>query len=317
MTQIQSLVAAALIGVWWCVPGFSADTGAGVQRTASAPATVGQAYPGLASGALTHARLADLPEGILLKSGEITVSEKDIAAVGTDAPTKLREQLTKNAFFVLEHVAAPKLLLAIAKQDAARAHRDIVKATDREVVDGYLKGALDSVQVSDEEVTAFYDQNKSMFSGAKLDSVKAQLAQYLRQQKQQEAFRSLVESLGQKMAIEVSASWVKAQSVLSRDNPVDKARLSGKPTMVDFGRDGCGPCDMMTPILATLKKKYDGKANVLFVHVGEEEILGMRYGIESIPVQVFFDKDGKEVFRHTGFFPQEEVEKKLAEMGVK
>jgi hypothetical protein len=34
-------------------------------------------------------------------------------------------------------------------------------------------------------------------------------------------------------------------------------------------------------------------------------------------VQVFFDKDGKEFFRHIGFFPQEEVEKKLTEMGVK
>jgi len=98
---------------------------------------------------------------------------------------------------------------------------------------------------------------------------------------------------------------------------VGKARSSGKPSLVDFGSKGCGPCDMMAPILATLSKKYDGKANVLFVHVGEEQILASRYGIQSIPVQVFFDKDGREVFRHVGFFPQEEIEKKLAEMGVK
>jgi thioredoxin 1 len=45
--------------------------------------------------------------------------------------------------------------------------------------------------------------------------------------------------------------------------------------------------------------------------------LAARYGIQSIPVQIFFDKDGKEVFRHVGVFPQEEIEKKLAEMGVK
>jgi hypothetical protein len=33
-------------------------------------------------------------------------------------------------------------------------------------------------------------------------------------------------------------------------------------------------------------------------------------------VQSFFDRSGKEAFRHTGFFAQVEVEKKLAEMGV-
>ena len=55
----------------------------------------------------------------------------------------------------------------------------------------------------------------------------------------------------------------------------------------------------------------------LFVHVREKQILAARYGVETIPVQIFFDKSGKEVFRHIGFFPQEEIEKKLTEMGGK
>jgi len=33
-------------------------------------------------------------------------------------------------------------------------------------------------------------------------------------------------------------------------------------------------------------------------------------------MQFFYDKEGKEVFRHLGFWPQVEIEKKLAEMGV-
>ncbi len=56
---------------------------------------------------------------------------------------------------------------------------------------------------------------------------------------------------------------------------------------------------------------------MLFFHVREEQFLAARYGIQSIPVQVFFDANGKEVSRHTGFFPQAECEKKLAELGVK
>jgi len=63
-------------------------------------------------------------------------------------------------------------------------------------------------------------------------------------------------------------------------------------------------------------KKYEDKANVLFIHVREQQILAYRYGVQSIPTQVFFDKDGKEVFRHNGFFPQEEIEKKLKELGI-
>ncbi|OHB62066.1 MAG: hypothetical protein A2167_03535 [Planctomycetes bacterium RBG_13_46_10] len=119
------------------------------------------------------------------------------------------------------------------------------------------------------------------------------------------------------MQIEISASWLKVQAALALDNPVDKARASGKPTLVELGASGCIPCDMMQPILEALRKKYGEKINIIFVHVGQEQILGARYGIQAIPVQIFFDKNGKEFFRHVGFFPQEEVEKKLSEMGVK
>jgi thioredoxin 1 len=110
----------------------------------------------------------------------------------------------------------------------------------------------------------------------------------------------------------VNEDWVKKESLQARDNPVDQARLSGRPSLVDFGATGCGPCDRMTPILDKLKRKYSGKLNVLFIHVHEEKILSIRYGIRSIPIQIFFDKTGKEVYRHIGFFPEAEIEKKLA-----
>ncbi len=279
-------------------------------------ATVGDTYPGLAAGALTHARLAELADGVLVKAGDVVVTRQDLAAVGSDAPPRVREQLTRNAFFVLEQISASKLLPSVARRESGSGG-DLAGVSDRERVANYLKGILDQVQVTDAEVGVFYERNRSLFGGATLDQVKPQLAGYLREQKRQEALRGVIESIGRKVEVVVSASWTRAQSLLARDNPVDKVRWSGKPSMVDFGRGGCGPCDQMTPILETLKKKYEGKANVLFVNVGDEEILAMRYGIESIPVQVFFDKEGREVFRHTGFYPQDEIERRLAEMGAK
>jgi thioredoxin 1 len=73
---------------------------------------------------------------------------------------------------------------------------------------------------------------------------------------------------------------------------------------------------MMQPILQNLRKKHPQSLNVLFVNVREKNILGARYGVRSIPIQVFFDKKGKEVFRHVGYYPEKEIDKKLAEMGI-
>ena len=184
------------------------------------------------------------------------------------------------------------------------------------MIQTYLKGLVADVEVSDAEVAKFYEENKDACGGATLDQVKDQIQQMVLQQKQQALVDEHVRTMGQRMTIEVSAPWTKEQSVLARDNPVDKARSSGKPSLVDFGSTGCRPCDMLAPILDTLKEKYAGRLNVLFIHVGQEQILAARYGIQTIPVQFFYDKDGKEVFRHTGFWPQAEIEKKLAEMGV-
>jgi thioredoxin 1 len=122
--------------------------------------------------------------------------------------------------------------------------------------------------------------------------------------------------LEKRLAMQVNEEWVKAQYALTRDNPVDRARTSGKPTLIEFGATGCVPCDMMQPILDKLCKTYTDRLNVVFVHVGQEKVLAARFGIRTIPVQVFYDRNGREVFRHEGFFPEAEVNKILAKMGV-
>ena len=262
--------------------------------------------------ALTHAKLANLPEGVLLRSGELTLTEKNLAQEIAKAPPEMQGQLKKGQFFLLEKIATGKLLL-----QAAKAGKDVAGKTDEELVKGYLAGAVGDIKVTDQEVADFYKANQDMCGGAKLEQVRSQIEPYLIQQKQQELLGKHIATLGQRMPIEVSARWTRDQAILAQDNPVDKARLSGKPSLVDFGSKGCRPCDMLAPILETLKTKYDGQANVLFVSVVQDQILAARYGIDSIPVQVFFDSDGKEVFRHVGFFPQEEIEKQMAKLGMK
>jgi len=278
-------------------------------------ARVCDVYPGLASNSLIYAKLSDLPSGVILKADDLTIRTTQVSDQITQAPAEMQAQLRKNAFFLLENLATRQLLVAQAKAKTAD-QKDAPASDEQALIQTYLKGLVANVEVSDAEVAKFYEENKDACGGATLDQVKDQLRQMVLQQKQQTVVDEYVRTLGQRMAIEISASWAKEQSVLAKDNPVDKVRNSGTPSLVDFGSTGCVPCDMLAPILDTLEAKYAGKLNVLFVHVGQEQVLAARYGVQTIPTQFFYDKDGKEVFRHTGFWPQVEIEKKLAEMGV-
>jgi thioredoxin 1 len=274
-------------------------------------------YPGLASSGLTYAKLSNLPAGVLLKAGGVTVTDKDVDAEIAKTPQEVQAQLKKNRFFVLENMATLRIVLALAKPGPVEQQTAPAPSDEQEVIQKYLKGVVANIQVGDAEVTKFYEENKDGLGGATLDQVKEQIKQLVLQQKQQAVVNEHIRTMGQRTSIEVAAAWAKEQSVLAKDNPVDKARSSGKPSLVDFGSTGCKPCDMLAPILETLKKKYEGKVNVVFVHVGQEQILSARYGIQSIPAKFFYDKDGKEMFRHVGFWPQAEIENKLSEMGVR
>jgi len=283
-----------------------------VQAGSPKDLTVEQAHPGLATGILKSAKLVNLKKGVLLTAKGVQIEESIPKKIIKNSKPEMREQLKKNLFFIFEQIATKKLILHEAYKSG---HRK--KGPEDQVIMMYLNEKVAGVAVSDEEAKDFYDQNKEAVGGMPFEQAKDAIENYLLQHKKQKAITTYVQTLGQRIDIQIDAKWVKKQNVLARDNPVDRARGSGKSTMVEFGATGCIPCDMMQPILANLRKKYKDKLNVLFVHVGEEQILGARYGIRSIPVQVFFDETGREVFRHVGFYAQNVIEKKLAAMGVR
>ena len=93
--------------------------------------------------------------------------------------------------------------------------------------------------------------------------------------------------------------------------------VKGMVTMVDLGAKKCVPCKMMAPILEKLEKEYAGRAAIIFLDVWEDQAPAKRFGIRTIPTQIFFDKAGKEVYRHVGFLSEEEIVRRLKDMGVK
>ena len=95
-----------------------------------------------------------------------------------------------------------------------------------------------------------------------------------------------------------------------------QAISNGKLTLAEFGRGVCIPCKEMKPILEELSVEYKGELNVVIVEVDDNVDLTRQFGIMMIPTQIFLDSDGKEVFRHVGFYPKEEIIVQLKKMGI-
>lgn len=106
-------------------------------------------------------------------------------------------------------------------------------------------------------------------------------------------------------------------SLLAADvKPAAAEAKTALPRLVDLGADKCIPCKLMTPVLEALAKEYAGQLDIVFIDVWKNRDAGSRYGIQVIPTQIFFAANGKELFRHEGFFAKKDILKKWAELGV-
>ncbi len=98
--------------------------------------------------------------------------------------------------------------------------------------------------------------------------------------------------------------------------PLPKALTNGKPTLAEFGRGTCIPCKEMKPILESLAVEYQDRLNVPIVSVDEYRDLTNYYKVMAIPTQIGFDSSGKEIFRHVGFWPKDQIIAQLSKLGI-
>ncbi len=108
-------------------------------------------------------------------------------------------------------------------------------------------------------------------------------------------------------------------NVYSQVNSNDGKKESPKITFVELGSVNCIPCKQMQPVMKAIEEKFGEQVKVIFYDVWTKEgkPFGTKYGIKLIPTQVFLDENGKEFFRHEGFYPEAEIEKLLVKKGVK
>jgi thioredoxin 1 len=89
-----------------------------------------------------------------------------------------------------------------------------------------------------------------------------------------------------------------------------------KVTFIELGSTTCIPCKKMQPIMKSVETRYAGQVKVIFHDVMKDRSKSKEYNINLIPTQIFLDKSGKEIARHEGFYPEEEIDKLLQAQGL-
>jgi len=98
---------------------------------------------------------------------------------------------------------------------------------------------------------------------------------------------------------------------------VTEAQTRPKITFIELGSVSCIPCKKMQPVMKNIEKKFGEQIKVVFYDVMKQKEKIDEYKMKLMPTQVFLDENGKEIYRHEGFYPEKDIEKFLRSKGLK
>lgn len=96
---------------------------------------------------------------------------------------------------------------------------------------------------------------------------------------------------------------------ITKDNFIDEVMQSGKPVLIDFYADWCGPCRMLAPTIEEIAGERED-VKVCKVNVDEQSELATTFEISVIPTLVAM-RDGGVLAKRTGVMPKDAILKML------
>jgi thioredoxin 1 len=266
---------------------------------------------------------ADASKRVVAEVNGQRITLKDVQDDLGRIPEEMRIIYEQNPGEVLDRLISLTLLL----QEAER--RGLVDSVDLRGLDNpSIQGGMQRLmemelkgadKVTDEEVSAFYQQNLDQMGGKSLSQVREPIRAMLLEQKQQQRISDFVGKLRTKASVTAYPERLPKPppSVLEASTAQEfrEALQSGRPSVVDFGSNRCIPCIQLRPVLRAVKDAHGDRINVIFMEVNEHRDLVRQYKVQLIPTLIFFDAKGREAHRKMGFMDHEAMEKALHELG--
>lgn len=273
-------------------------------------------YPLLPAKGLGWAKLAKLPENVLLRSGDIVITKDDFKAGLGSLPGMIKDQCAADPYFGLEIVAMPRLLISEAQKFYAA--QGVQAPAGEQLIKQYIATLVAklNIKVTDDEIKALMKEQG--VAPEKLEEVRKQATDIITQRKAGNETWKMWAETGKRINIEVSEEWVKECSTNMKESVVDKARKSGKPAIVAFlsglSRNKAVK-EQMTALLTKCAKDNEGKIEILNLDLMGNAVLAMRFGISfGNSGVVFFDKSGKETARVFGVMSEEAFKEEIAKI---
>lgn len=108
-----------------------------------------------------------------------------------------------------------------------------------------------------------------------------------------------------------------AQGKVLTTNRLDIDFAKYQVTFLELGADRCIPCKKMQPIMKEIAAAFPDRVQVVFYDVWKDPGPGEKYRVQLIPTQIFLDQKGREIARHVGLFPKEEILELLKKLGIR
>ena len=94
------------------------------------------------------------------------------------------------------------------------------------------------------------------------------------------------------------------------DQNIKEIISSGRPVVVDFWAQWCGPCRMVSQIVEELAQEYEGKIEIGKLNVDDNVETPEIYGIRNIPTLLFF-KNGELADKYVGAVNKDVLKSKI------